>query len=168
MVILFLPSCIINEVEEINDSYQKELSSKSMRNNSYDININIINNAKNITLTFNEIKIIGKENYKDSINNNCVINYLETINISSFKEKLQKSQVISKVILNGNVKTDSYTIYEGNIIIPINKTITKENNIIYLMLYNGCPWYTEDGYGILQSITFNVTVDEWSEENINI
>lgn len=72
---------------------------------------------------------------------------------------------IGDIILHGSLYTPHYTIYSGDIRIPIRQDIQDSINYIDVTLYDGCPWYSESGNKILQSIQFgepNVEED-WRE-----
>lgn len=73
---------------------------------------------------------------------------------------------ISGIVLNGNIRTEYYSIYSGDMWIPIRQGIRDSINNIQVMLYDGCPWYSADGNKILQSIQFdNPSVDGWEEND---
>lgn len=73
---------------------------------------------------------------------------------------------IKEVMLHGNLYTPYYTIYSGDIRIPIKQHINDSINYIDVVLYDGCPWYSLDGNKVLQSIQFdNPSVDDWEEDN---
>lgn len=73
---------------------------------------------------------------------------------------------IGEVMLHGNLYTPYYTIYSGDIRIPIRQGIQDPINNIDVVLYDGCPWYSPNGNKVLQSIQFgNPSVDDWEEDN---
>ena len=73
---------------------------------------------------------------------------------------------IKEVMLHGNLYTPYYTIYSGDIRIPIRQGIQDTINNIDVVLYDGCPWYSPNGNKVLQSIQFdNPSVDDWEEDN---
>jgi hypothetical protein len=73
---------------------------------------------------------------------------------------------IKEVMLHGNLYTPYYTIYSGDIRIPIRQGIQDTINNIDVVLYDGCPWYSLDGNKVLQSIQFdNPSVEDWEEDN---
>ena len=73
---------------------------------------------------------------------------------------------IKDIVMNGSIYTQHYTIYSGDIRIPIRQGIRDSINNIQVMLYDGCPWYSADGNKILQSIQFgNPSVEDWEEDN---
>ena len=73
---------------------------------------------------------------------------------------------IDDIVLNGNIRTECYSIYSGDIRIPILQYIPDSINYIDVVLYDGCPWYSPDGNRVLQSIQFdNPNVEEWEEDN---
>ena len=144
LIITLFTSCINDEVIDVKQNEQyKEFVLKSFNNEVSSLTFNIINKADNIILYIDEHEI----KYNDTI-------LLNDVRLNEKKDTL---------ILNGKLINDVHIIYEGLMYISLKKY--KTNNII---LYDGCPWYTKDGYVILRSITFNVSVDEWFEENINI
>ena len=73
---------------------------------------------------------------------------------------------IKDIVMNGSIYTQHYTIYSGDIRIPIRQYIPDSINYIDVVLYDGCPWYSLDGNKILQSIQFgNPSVEDWEEDN---
>jgi hypothetical protein len=71
---------------------------------------------------------------------------------------------IKDIVMNGSISTQHYTIYSGDIRIPIRQSIQDTINNIDVVLYDGCPWYSLDGNKVLQSIQFsNPDVEEWEE-----
>ena len=71
---------------------------------------------------------------------------------------------IEDIVMNGSISTQHYTIYSGDIRIPILQYIPDSINYIDVVLYDGCPWYSLDGNKVLQSIQFsNPDVEEWEE-----
>lgn len=73
---------------------------------------------------------------------------------------------IKDIVMNGSISTQHYTIYSGDIRIPILQYIPDSINYIDVVLYDGCPWYSADGNKVLQSIQFdNPSVEDWEEDN---
>lgn len=141
---LFITSCVIDEVIETKQNeINEELVSKSVENEKPILNFNIINKAENVILNINKYNL----EYNDTI-------LLKDVNLNEKKDTL---------ILNGELKNDSYSIYKGLMYIPLNQYYT--NNII---LFDGCPWYSKNGYKLLQSIQFDVTVNDQQNENVGI
>ena len=71
---------------------------------------------------------------------------------------------IKDIVMNGSIYTQHYTIYSGDIRIPIRQGIQDTISNIDVVLYDGCPWYSLDGNKVLQSIQFsNPDVEEWEE-----
>lgn len=71
---------------------------------------------------------------------------------------------IKDIVMNGSIYTQHYTIYSGDIRIPIRQSIQDTINNIDVVLYDGCPWYSPNGNKVLQSIQFsNPDVEEWEE-----
>ena len=69
---------------------------------------------------------------------------------------------IDSITINGKVATDYYTIYTGDIHIPIKRPLQDSITNLSLELYDGCPWYSDKGYRILQSISFgDPYVEDW-------
>jgi hypothetical protein len=57
-------------------------------------------------------------------------------------------------------------IYDGVIYVPVKGTIKPGLNVLNLSLYDGGPWFYyigENFVKLLQSIQFDVTVDEWGD-----
>ena len=72
---------------------------------------------------------------------------------------------LKDVVLQGKLYTPTYTIYNGNIRIPIRQGIQDTINNIDVELYDGCPWYSDSGYKVLQSIQFgDPNVEDWIED----
>ena len=73
---------------------------------------------------------------------------------------------IKDIVMNGSISTQHYTIYSGDIRIPIRQGIQDPINNIDVVLYDGCPWYSPNGNKVLQSIQFgNPSVEDWEEDN---
>ena len=73
---------------------------------------------------------------------------------------------IKDIVMNGSISTQHYTIYSGDIRIPILQYIPDSINYIDVVLYDGCPWYSLNGNKVLQSIQFdNPSVEDWEEDN---
>ena len=73
---------------------------------------------------------------------------------------------LKDVVLHGKLYTPTYTIYNGDIRIPIRQGIQDTINNIDVVLYDGCPWYSPNGNKVLQSIQFgNPSVEDWEEDN---
>lgn len=71
---------------------------------------------------------------------------------------------IKDIVMNGSISTQHYTIYSGDIRIPIRQGIQDPINNIDVVLYDGCPWYSDSGYKVLQSIQFgDPSVEDWIE-----
>lgn len=168
IIISLMPSCNIDNINEINEEYANSTPSKSIEREMCVFNIDIINKTNDVTLTFTEFKIYGLEEEQDTIKGDFIINPLDTLNLISYEVYPQTLPNDSKVIMKGSLKNGDYTLYDGIIIIPIRKTITHQDNKLNLALFGGCDWYTEDGYGILASISFDITVNPWYDEDVNI
>lgn len=111
------------------------------------VNIIVDNQAPNVTFE------------TDSI----VLQYKEEDICKTFNTK---NYYIDSIVLNGRLYTPYYTIYNGGIHIPIKRRVINSINNIDIVLYDGCPWYSDSGYKILQSIQFgDPTVDNWVESN---
>lgn len=90
-----------------------------------------------------------------------VLHYQDRETCKSFDTE---AYYIKEVMLHGNLYTPYYTIYSGDIRIPILQYIPDSINYIDVVLYDGCPWYSLDGNKVLQSIQFsNPDVEEWEE-----
>lgn len=73
---------------------------------------------------------------------------------------------IKDIVMNGSIYTQHYTIYSGDIRIPIRQGIQDPISNIDVVLYDGCPWYSPNGNKVLQSIQFgNPSVEDWEEDN---
>ena len=91
-----------------------------------------------------------------------VLHYLDKGICKSFDTE---EYYLKDVVLQGKLYTPTYTIYNGNIRIPIRQGIQDTINNIYVELYDGCPWYSDSGYKVLQSIQFgDPSVEDWIED----
>ncbi|MBR4886814.1 MAG: hypothetical protein IKU16_06005 [Muribaculaceae bacterium] len=91
-----------------------------------------------------------------------VLHYQE---VGICKTFVTDASYIDSIVLNGELRTQHYPIYSGNILIPIGISLRDPINHIELMLYDGCPWYSADGNKVLQSIQFGEpNVEDWEEE----
>lgn len=74
---------------------------------------------------------------------------------------------IKDIVMNGSISTQHYTIYSGDIRIPIRQGIQDTISNIDVVLYDGCPWYSPNGNKVLQSIQFdNPNVEDWEEYDV--
>lgn len=119
---------------------------QSMQDKTHRVNIVVDNQAKGVIFE------------SDSI----VLHYQDMGLCKTFETD---ASYISDIVLNGNIRTEYYSIYSGDMWIPIRQGIRDSINNIQVMLYDGCPWYSADGNEILQSIQFgNPDVDDWEED----
>lgn len=171
-IISFVTSCITNEIEEVNTEYltynDSIFYSKSVEQEKDTFTINIINKAKNIILCIDESKIKGNYIETNFVENNITVNYGDTICLKQFESYKYDITNDTKIILKGKLLYENNNVhYEGIILIPIySGNIT--NNVLTYILKDNCKWTDENGNILLCSISFNVSVDSWYEENINI
>lgn len=139
MIVLFLLSfsfCSVDEViKEKEDKINIDLLSKS-NTEKQTVKFNIINKSENVILII--------DNYEADYNDTIKLN---NINFNENNDTL---------ILDGELKTNLYQIHKGLIFIPLKEYYS--NNII---LFDNCPWFIQNGYKILKSIQFDVTVESW-------
>lgn len=123
--------------------------------------------SMSVTLTpqTHKVNIIVDNQAKGVIfeSDSIVLHYQDRAICKSFDTE---EYYIGEVMLHGNLYTPYYTIYSGDIRIPIRQGIQDPINNIDVVLYDGCPWYSPDGNKILQSIQFgNPSVEDWEEDN---
>ena len=172
ILFLFMPyitSCVVDEIlnNEIKEK-NEYITSKSVEEEKVLLKLNIINNAKNITLNIKNYQIIGIEEIEGIIIENHIIKYSDTINIKNYSLYKQYIPKNTQVIINGELINGEYELYDGLMFIPISGNINKEINTINLELYTNCPWFDKSGGKLLVPITFDVTVEGWENENIVI
>lgn len=118
---------------------------QSMQDKTRQVNIIVDNQAKGVIFK------------SDSI----VLYYQEAGVCKTF---ITDASYIEDIVLNGELRTQHYPIYSGDILIPIRMSLLDSINHIELMLYDGCPWYSADGNKVLQSIQFGEpNVEDWEE-----
>ena len=120
----------------------------------------------NVTLApqTHKVNIIVDNQAKGVIfeSDSIVLHYLDKGICKSFDTE---EYYLKDVVLQGKLYTPTYTIYNGNIRIPIRQGIQDTINNIYVELYDGCPWYSDSGYKVLQSIQFgDPSVEDWIED----
>ena len=172
-IIMLLFSCSIDTIVDdpqntynIQDSINIAEESSKIDTINTILNLNIINDAKNVILNVNSLYIEGIEELKtDTFYFNDTILYNDSL---IFKIKLNPQYLYNRVyvILNGKIYTTNYLIYKGLIIIPIQPGYINEgDNFLDLVLYNNCPWYyygdNNEKYKILNAIEFEVGVNNW-------
>ena len=166
--LLILQSCIIDEVIEqkqnVFDNIENTFNTKSVEDDEYSLNIGVKNEADGVSLIIFEYKFNEIEFIKSDLN----IEYNDSVLLNDIKLSSNDVSFNNLIILNGRLFCDTYDIYNGLIYIPLHDKISKYNNFINLSLYDGCNWYDEEGNKILQSIKFDVTVDDWKDVNMDI
>ena len=111
--------------------------------NDRKVNVIVTNDAKGIVFETDSIVL----DYQD---------------IDTCKTFTTQKYYIDSVVLNGRIFTPYYTIYNGDIHIPVRQGIPDSVNYIDVKLYDGCPWYSDSGYKVLQSIQFgDPSVEDW-------
>lgn len=86
--------------------------------------------------------------------------------IDTCKTFITQDYYVDSVVLNGRIFTQYYTIYSGDIHIPVRQGIPDSVNYINVELYDGCPWYSDSGYKVLKSIQFgDPNVEDWIYDN---
>lgn len=116
-----------------------------------------------VTPSHRKVNIIVDNQTKGVIfeTDSIVLHYQERKTCKSFDTE---EYYLKDVVLQGKLYTPTYTIYNGDIRIPILQYIPDSINNIDVVLYDGCPWYSLDGNKVLQSIQFgNPDVEEWEE-----
>ena len=140
LLLCVLMSCNIETV--VNEHIPMK---QSMQDKTRQVNIIVDNQAKGVIFE------------SDSI----VLHYQDRAICKSFDTE---EYYLKDVVLQGKLYTPTYTIYNGNIRIPIRQGIQDTISNIDVVLYDGCPWYSLDGNKVLQSIQFsNPDVEEWEE-----
>lgn len=172
ILFLFIPyitSCIVDEILDDDIKEKNEyITSKSIKEEKVLLKLNIINNAENITLNIKNYQIIGVEEIEGIIIENHIIKYSDTINIKNYSLYKQYIPKNTQVIINGEIINGEYELYDGLMFIPISGYISKKENTLNLILYPNCNWYDKNGNKILVPITFDVTVEDYENENIII
>ena len=165
---LFFFSC---NKEILIDECVPESSSRSATHeeemiSSY-LTLNISNDANNVTLEidsfdFENIEVISYPTFSSS----C-LSYQDELTVTDIELIPQYlKQDSSYILIYGRVYCPTYTIYDGVIYVPLKGTIKPGLNVLKLSLYDGGPWfyyYGENLVKLLQSIQFDVTVDEWGD-----
>lgn len=142
LLLCALMSCNIETVVNEHTPMKQSMQDKTRR-----VNIIVDNQAEGVIFE------------SDSI----VLHYLDKGICKSFDTE---EYYIKDVVLQGKLYTPTYTIYNGNIRIPIRQGIQDTINNIDVVLYDGCPWYSRNGNKVLQSIQFdNPSVEDWEEDN---
>ena len=142
LLLCALMSCNIETVVNEHTPMKQSMQDKTRR-----VNIVVDNQAKGVIFE------------SDSI----VLHYQDRKICKSFDTE---SYYIKDIVMNGSISTQHYTIYSGDIRIPILQYIPDSINYIDVVLYDGCPWYSLDGNKVLQSIQFgNPSVEDWEEDN---
>ena len=168
-IISLVTSCMMDTIEEVNKQYEEKIMiSKSVEKEKVTLNLNVINNADNITLKIKNYQFINVEELKGIIVEEYLINYSDSIHINSFKINKQVLSKDAMVVINGELINGEYELYDGLMFIPISGNINKEINTINLELYPNCPWFDKSGGKLLVPITFDLTVEGWENENIVI
>lgn len=166
LLISFFIGCNMSEtLDEITIDYKESnINTKSIKSEETTLLINIINNADNILLKIDGYKIIGINGIDSIYEGKYNINYGDTIKINKFNINKQVLRVNSKIILKGELITNTnYTMFNDSIYIPINGYIKEGENVLNLELYGGCNWFDKNGNKLLHQINFNVTVNNWYE-----
>ena len=110
---------------------------------TYEVNIIVNNQSENIIFETDSLILY----YKDK-------DICKTFNT--------KNYYLDSVVLKGKLYTSYYTLYDGNIHIPIEKCMYDSINYIDVILYDECPWYSDSGNKILRSIQFgDADVADW-------
>lgn len=144
LIILLTYILVSCSYDVIIDEYSTRLSES---NDTHTVNIIVDNQVANVVFETDSITLY----YQDK-------DICKTFNT--------KNYYIDSIVLNGRLYTPYYTIYNGGIHIPIKRKVINSINNIDIVLYDGCPWYSDSGYKILQSIQFgDPIVDNWVESN---
>ena len=172
-IVSIVTSCIINDdVEELTSVYNDDSNfySKSVEQEKDLFKINIVNKAKNIILYIDESKVKNKYFDTDFVENKLIVNYGDTISLKEFSSYKYDMTNDTKIILKGKLyyENNNLTHYEGIILIPIYNAKITNDNVLTFTLKDNCGWTDENGNILLCSITFDVSVDSWYDENINM
>lgn len=143
--LLLLVSCnyetTINEYSEYSNYSTTTKSEVSY--NERKVNVIVTNDAKGVVFETDSIVL-----------------YYQDIDIC--KTFTTQKYYIDSITLNGRIFTQYYTIYSGDIHIPVIQEIPDSINYIDIELYDGCPWYSDSGYKVLQSIQFgDPIIEDW-------
>lgn len=147
--LLLLVSCNYETTVNEYAKYSEYLNTakSEMSYNERKVNIIVTNDAKGVVFE------------TDSL----VLYYQDTDTCKTFTTQ---KYYIDSVVLNGRIFTPYYTIYSGDIHIPVRQGIPDSVNYIDIELYDGCPWYSDSGYKVLRSIQFgDPIVEDWIYDN---
>lgn len=144
-VIIIAAVCAMVSCNKENVILEPTQTSVTLAPQTHKVNIIVDNQAKGVIFE------------SDSI----VLHYQDRAICKSFDTE---EYYIKEVMLHGKLYTPTYTIYSGDIRIPIRQGIQDTLNNIDVVLYDGCPWYSPNGNKVLQSIQFdNPSVEDWEE-----
>jgi hypothetical protein len=141
------------------------LSSAFISCNKEDVILEPTPTRMSIMPELHKVNIIVDNQAKGVIfeSDSIVLHYQDRAICKSFDTE---AYYIKDIVMNGSISTQHYTIYSGDIRIPILQYIPDSINYIDVVLYDGCPWYSLNGNKVLQSIQFgNPSVEDWEEDN---
>lgn len=127
----------------------------------------ISNDANNVTLEIDSFEFDNIEVISYPTFNSSCLSYEDELTVTDIELIPQHlKQDSSHILIYGRVYCPTYTIYDGVIYVPVKGTIKPGLNVLELSLYDGGPWFYYNGENLvklLQSIQFDVTVDEWGD-----
>lgn len=151
-----------------------QTAANEMVEESMYLNLEVVNNAINVTLEIDSVDLESSYNVLQVMCDEVTVMYQDSVQIG-YIELASHSNKRGQctVLLYGRVYCPTYPIYEGLIYIPISGSLQPGQNYLKLDLHDGCPWYYKynDNYcKLLQSIKFDVSVNDWedSETIINM
>lgn len=168
MPLLFLcVSCSEIIIIDENPLYISQQTSANEDRGCIYLEIEIGNNAVDITLDIDSIEFDSPYGVLNIPCEKMTVKYQDAVKITDIEWEFNRyKQGPCAVLLHGRVYYHVHTFYEGLIYIPISGSLQPGQNYLKLNLYDGCPWYYQQHghyYKLLQSIHFDVSVDEWKE-----
>lgn len=106
----------------------------------------VVNNAVNTELTINRYSI-GDNKIISIIP--ATVEYKDTVTIDT----IYAIDEFNKIILDGKISSNGNVIYEGKMYVFPNDHIVE--------LYPNCEWYDEKGNKVLNSIAFDININDW-------
>lgn len=134
--------------DTIHEIYKQQTFVQEEQVTSAKTDVCVANNAINTTLLINGY----------SINDDKLISIIPTT--IEYKDTVTIDTVygigkFNKVLFDGKIISNGHTIYEGEM-------YTFPNDCI-IELYPNCPWYDENGNKILNSIEFDININNWKK-----
>lgn len=127
----------------------------------------ISNDANNLILEIDSLEFDNIEVISYPTFSSLCLSYEDELTVTDIELMPQHlKQDSSHILIYGRVYCPTYMIYDGVIYVPVKGTIKPGLNVLELSLYDGGPWFYYNGENLvklLQSIQFDVTVDEWGD-----